>query len=277
MKFRRSERLVDMTHFLMNHPRELVSLTYFSQLYNSAKSSISEDLVIIRDTFEGRGIGTLQTLPGAAGGVRYIPKVKEEQAIKFIDRLCNLIADPNRLLPGGYLYMTDLLGDPQILNEVGKHLASAVSNRNVDAIMTVATKGIPIAQAVAHHLNVPFIIVRRDSKVTEGPTVSINYVSGSSKRIQTMLLSKRSLKEGAKVLIVDDFMKAGGTINGMINLLDEFNASVAGIAVLVESEYEEERLVDDYISLVKLSDVDVRGKQISVNKGNYFSGKTDFL
>ena len=156
-------------------------------------------------------------------------------------------------------------------------LASAVSNRNVDAIMTVATKGIPIAQAVAHHLNVPFIIVRRDSKVTEGPTVSINYVSGSSKRIQTMLLSKRSLKEGAKVLIVDDFMKAGGTINGMINLLDEFNASVAGIAVLVESEYEEERLVDDYISLVKLSDVDVRGKQISVNKGNYFSGKTDFL
>ena len=277
MKFRRSERLVDMTHFLMNHPRELVSLTYFSQLYNSAKSSISEDLVIIRDTFEGRGIGTLQTLPGAAGGVKYIPKVKEEQAIKFIDRLCDLIADPNRLLPGGYLYMTDLLGDPQILNEVGKHLASAVSNRNVDAIMTVATKGIPIAQAVAHHLNVPFIIVRRDSKVTEGPTVSINYVSGSSKRIQTMLLSKRSLKEGAKVLIVDDFMKAGGTINGMINLLDEFNASVAGIAVLVESEYEEERLVDDYISLVKLSDVDVRGKQISVNKGNYFSGKTDFL
>ena len=53
--------------------------------------------------------------------------------------------------------MTDLLGDPQILNEVGKHLASAVSNRNVDAIMTVATKGIPIAQAVAHHLNVPFL------------------------------------------------------------------------------------------------------------------------
>ncbi len=32
MKFRRDERLVDMTHFLMNHPRGLVSLTYFSQL-----------------------------------------------------------------------------------------------------------------------------------------------------------------------------------------------------------------------------------------------------
>ena len=56
--------------------------------------------------------------------------------------------------------------------------------------MTVATKGIPIAYAVASHLNVPVVIVRRDNKVTEGSTVSINYVSGSSKRIQTMVLIK---------------------------------------------------------------------------------------
>jgi len=188
-----------------------------------------------------------------------------------------LIADPERLLPGGYLFMTDLLGDSQILNEVGKHLAAAVSNRKIDVIMTVATKGIPIAQAVAHHLNVPFVVVRRDSIVTEGSTVSINYVSGSSKRLQMMSLSKRSLKEGAQVLIVDDFMKAGGTINGMVNLLAEFNASVAGIAVLVESEHQEERLVDDYISLVKLTDVDVKEKRINVVTGNYFSGKTEFI
>ncbi|MBS4179736.1 pur operon repressor [Lederbergia citrea] len=277
MKFRRSERLVDMTHFLMNHPRELVSLTYFSQTYNSAKSSISEDLVIIKDTFENQGIGTLQTLSGAAGGVKYIPKVKKEQAEEFIGRLCKLIADPERLLPGGYLYMTDLLGDSQILNEVGKHLASAVADRDIDVIMTVATKGIPIAQTVAHHLNVPFIIVRRDNKVTEGSTVSINYVSGSSKRLQMMSLSKRSLKEGAKVLIVDDFMKAGGTVNGMVNLLAEFNATVAGIAVLVESEFPEERLVNDYISLVELSDVDLKEKRINVSAGNYFTGRTEFL
>lgn len=277
MKFRRSERLVDMTNYLMNHPRKLVSLTYFSQRYLSAKSSISEDLVIIKETFGNQGIGTLQTIPGAAGGVKYIPKVKKEQAEIFADQLCAFIADSERLLPGGYLYMTDLLGDPQVLNEVGKHLASAFSDRDIDVIMTVATKGIPIAQSIAHHLNVPFVVVRRDSLVTEGSTVSINYVSGSSKRLQTMSLSKRSLKEGAKVLIVDDFMKAGGTVNGMVNLLSEFNASVAGIAVLVESEYQEERLVEDYVSLIKLSDVDAKGKKINVVKGNFFSGKTEFL
>ena len=107
--------------------------------------------------------------------------------------------------------------------------------------------------------------------MTEGPTISINYVSGSSKRIQTMVLSKRSLPKEANVLIVDDFMKAGGTVNGMVNLLEEFEAKVAGIAVLVEAEHAEERLVDEYVSLMKLSDVNVKEKMIKVNKGNFFA------
>lgn len=271
MKFRRSERLIDMTTYLLEHPRQLVPLTYFAEKYGSAKSSISEDLGIIKETFEQRGIGVLQTVPGAAGGVKFHVHVSEEKARKVINELCSVMASPDRLLPGGYLYMNDILGNPSIVQEVGRLLASAFADKDIEVVMTVATKGIPIAYAVASHLNVPVVIVRRDSKVTEGSTVSINYVSGSSKRIQTMVLSKRSLAVGSKVLIVDDFMKAGGTVNGMINLLEEFNAELAGIAVLVESENIEERLVDEYLSLVRLSDVDVKERKITVSEGNYFA------
>lgn len=271
MKFRRSERLIDMAYYLADHPRELVSLTFFSDRYGAAKSSISEDLAIIKETFEHRGIGSLQTVPGAAGGVKYFVKVSESEANIFIKELGELIASPERLLPGGYLYMTDILGNPSIVQKAGRLFASAYANADIDVVMTVATKGIPLAYAVASQMNVPVVMVRRDSKVTEGPTVSINYVSGSTKRIQTMVLSKRSLAEGSKVLIVDDFMKAGGTVNGMKSLLEEFKAHLAGIAVLVESENIEERLVDEYLSLVKLSHVDVKGKTISVTDGNYFT------
>ncbi|MED4404171.1 pur operon repressor [Metabacillus fastidiosus] len=270
MKFRRSGRLVDMTNYLLHHPHELVPLTYFSEKYLSAKSSISEDLAIIKDTFEQHGIGTLLTVPGAAGGVKFIPQVSNEEAKLFIEELVDLIAKSDRLLPGGYLYLTDILGSPSIVNRIGRLFATVFKDRKIDVVMTVATKGIPLAYAVASQLDVPVVIVRKDSKVTEGPTVSINYVSGSSKRIQTMLLAKRSLNEGSNVLIIDDFMKAGGTINGMIGLLEEFRANVAGIGVLVESEGVEERLVDEYISLVKLTDVDVREKEIHVKEGTYF-------
>src|SRR4051794_10250260 len=271
MKFRRSERLIDMTNYLLDHPRQLVPLTFFADRYDSAKSSISEDLAIVKETFEQRGIGTLQTVPGAAGGVKFFVKVSREKAEPFVNELCELIANPERLLPGGYLYLTDILGDPQIVQKAGRIIASAYANKKIDVVMTVATKGIPLAYAVASQLNVPVVIVRRDSKVTEGPTVSINYVSGSTKRIQTMVLSKKSMKQDSRVLIVDDFMKAGGTVMGMISMLEEFNSQLAGIAVLVEDEKIQERLVDEYLSLVQLSDVDVKEKKISVQAGNYFN------
>lgn len=271
MKSRRSERLIDMTDFLLKHPRQLVPLTVFAERFSSAKSSISEDLAIIKEVFEVRGIGTLKTVPGAAGGVKFQVQVDVEESRLFIKGLCEQMTDPNRLLPGGYLYMTDILGDPTVVQKVGRMIASTYINTPVDVVMTVATKGIPLAYAVANYLNVPVVIVRRDSMVTEGPTVSINYVSGSTKRIQTMVLSKRSLAEGSKVLIIDDFMKAGGTVNGMISMLEEFRAHVAGIAVLVEAERADERLVDDYLSLIKLSDVDLKQRQISMSEGNFFS------
>lgn len=271
MKLRRSGRLVDMTHYLLQNPQTLVPLSYFADRYQSAKSSISEDLGIIKQTFEQQGIGSLLTVPGAAGGVKYIPFTGLEEATQFIDELSDLIAKPDRLLPGGYLYMTDILGNPKLLNKIGKMFATAFKDTKVDIIMTMATKGIPLAHAVASYLDVPVVIVRRDSRVTEGSTVSINYVSGSSKRIQTMLLAKRSLDTGSNVLIIDDFMKAGGTVNGMVNLLAEFQANVAGIGVLVESENVEERLVEDYISLVKLENVNERDRQIEVNPGNFLT------
>lgn len=271
MKWKRSERLVDMTHYLLEHPHKLIPLTYFSDLYQSAKSSISEDLGIVKETFEQKGIGLLATVPGAAGGVKYIPKLQEPEIRAIMQELISELSHSDRLLPGGYLYMTDVLGNPDIMNRVGKVFASAFANQKIDVIMTVATKGIPIAHAIARHLNVPVVIVRRDSKVTEGSTVSINYVSGSSRRIQTMVLSKRSMKSGQRVLITDDFMKVGGTMNGMKNLLEEFECTLAGVAVLVEAEHKDEQLVEKYLSLVKLREVSEKERKIELHEGNYFS------
>jgi purine operon repressor len=84
-----------------------------------------------------------------------------------------------------------------------------------------------------------------------------------------MTLAKKSLKEGSNVLIVDDFMKAGGTIQGMVSMLEEFKANVIGIGVLIEAIDIEERLVENYVSLIRLSEVNVRDKIIGLEKGNY--------
>ncbi|OXS54706.1 pur operon repressor [Cohnella sp. CIP 111063] len=273
-KLKRSARLVEMTQYLLARPHTLISLTAFAERYQSAKSSISEDLAIIKEVFEDEGIGELNTLAGAAGGVRFVPKCRKDQALERIGSICRELEQPDRLLPGGYLYMTDLLGQPAMMQEVGRMFATAFADRNIDVIMTVETKGIPLAHATAQYLNLPVVIVRRDHKVTEGSAVSINYVSGSTKRIQTMSLARRALKEESRVLIIDDFMKAGGTIQGMVDLLFEFRAVVAGVGVFVESGEvdSEERLLHDYVSLASLSEVDLKTRQIKVQPGNFFLG-----
>lgn len=269
MKVRRSDRLVDMTNYLMENPHTLVPLTFFSKRYESAKSSISEDLTIIKRSFFQRGIGVIETIPGASGGVRFIPKTSHKEAKEFIQEMCHLLSDSTRLLPGGYVYLSDLLGNPKILRKVGKLIATQYNDEKIDAVMTIATKGIPIAQAVASYLNVPFVIVRRDSKVTEGSTVSINYASGSSQRIEKMELSRRSLDRGSRVAIVDDFMKGGGTVNGMKSLIEEFEAEVAGITVFAESQFHGHKMVKDYRSLLLVEDVDVLDRTIQVRPGNF--------
>jgi len=270
-KLKRSARLVDMTHYLLFRPHTLIPLTTFAEQYQAAKSSISEDLAIIKEVFESEGLGELMTVAGAAGGVKYIPKLSKSLSLQIINNICSMLGQPERILPGGYLYMTDLLGKPDIMQDVGRMFASAFSDRDIDVIMTVETKGIPIAHATAAYLNIPVVIVRRDNKVTEGSAVSINYVSGSSKRIQTMSLARRALQEHSKVLIIDDFMKAGGTILGMMDLLREFRATVMGVGVFVESAVNgEERLVNDCVSLAKIKHVDAKSRTIEVVPGNYY-------
>ncbi|GAP04115.1 pur operon repressor [Fructobacillus tropaeoli] len=269
MKTRRADRLVDMSHYLLDHPRQLISLNFFADRYEAAKSSISEDLSIIRRTYKARGTGEVKTYPGAAGGVYYTPLMAAGEAKDFVDGICQIVNDESRVLPGGYVYLSDLLGQPNVLRQTGRLITTQYVGEEIDAVMTAATKGIPLAQAVADQLNVPFVIVRDDAKVTEGSMISVNYLTGSSKRVEKMALSKRSLKAGARVLIVDDFMKAGGTIQGMQTLVREFGGTVVGTAVFAEGR-SNVRLLEDYTSLLHVETNLDSGQSINVQPGNYF-------
>ena len=78
-KWRRSARLVDMTRLLIQEPHKLIPLGTFAERYGTAKSSISEDLDIIHEVLEAQGAGALETVSGAAGGVRFIPRMSRAQ------------------------------------------------------------------------------------------------------------------------------------------------------------------------------------------------------
>lgn len=269
-KMRRSERIVRLTQILLEQPHRVLSLTEMADKLSSAKSSLSEDLAIIREVMEAEGIGTLETQAGAAGGVRYVPELRTDLGAAFIERVSAALGSGDRILPGGFLYMSDVLGQPETLDTAGKLFASRFKDAGADFVVTVETKGIPLAVATARFLNVPMVVVRRDHKVTEGSAVSINYVSGS-RRIQTMSLSRRSLPERTKVLIIDDFMKAGGTSKALVELMNEFQVDVVGIGVFMSTEDPAPKMIEDYVSLTTLREVNETTRQVEVGPGTYFS------
>jgi purine operon repressor len=269
-KFTRNKRVVAITKILLENPNKILGLNTFSELLNAAKSTISEDIVVVREVLVRLEMGKIETIAGVAGGIKYIPQSGEEKKKAFALELCKQLSDDGRVIPGNIIYMTDLMYNPTIISKAGVMLSSCFKGKDIDYVITVETKGIPLAYEVARNLGVQLVIARRDSQATEGPTVTINYVSGSNGRLQQMALSKKSMKLSSKCIFIDDFMNGGGTAVGIKALLKEFDSELVGIGVLIDNKQIEKKLVDEYVSIVELKAVD-KSAIIGIQPSKIFS------
>lgn len=251
MKFKRTERIGAIVKILSDNPNKIFTLSYFTNQFNAAKSTISEDLIVVKNVFEKLELGKVITISGAAGGVKYIPKTSKAENEEFLMELCEKVSDKTRILSGGFLYLIDLIYDPSIAAKIGKIFASNIDYAEADYVVTMETKGIPMALMTAKAMNLPLVIIRKDIKVSEGPTLSMTYVNGNSK-VESMSLPRKALKSNSKVILIDDFMRGGGTIKGMMDLMTEFGAEVIGTGVFISTMEPEEKMVKDYISLIQL-------------------------
>ena len=266
-RIKRNERLAALTNLLTASPNQLFTLSHFCELFGAAKSTLSEDIDILCDVYKQFGLGRLDTVTGAAGGVRYRPYMEHGQAVSSLKNLCEELQTPRRLLPGGFLYLSDILSMPDIVRQMGIIIAGQFYDDAPDFVLTMETKGIPVALMTAQSMGVPLVIARRSSKVYEGSAVNINYVSGSSGHIETMSLSRRAVKEGQRCLIVDDFLKAGGTAKGMIDLMSEFNVEVVGTAFVMATAHNDHRVIHGEKALMVM-DEPTNGK-LNIHPANW--------
>ncbi len=263
-KIKRNERASVMMQMLCERPMHFFSLNVFCELFDAAKSTISEDLTLIKKILNEFKLGDLETVIGASGGVRYLPKMDREAMHAFSEGLAEKIGSPKRILPGGFLYFSDLLCEPETAEKIGRLFANLFLSRQPDFVITVETKGITVAMMTARALNCPLLIARRDHRVTEGSVVTINYFSASDKRIQTMSLARRSLSAGQKGIMIDDFMKGGGTVKGVKDLTAEFGAELAGVGVVMATDTPSKKMVEDYSAILTLKEVNPEKMEVSI-------------
>lgn len=261
---KRIERVGAIIKILSGRPNKIFSLKEFCKLFNAAKSTVSEDVSVARNLLTSLELGSIESTAGAKGGIRFAPCVSQDAKDRFLKELIAKLSEGNRILGGGFLYTSDLMFDSHIIGQAAEIFAEKFQTLEADYVVTIETKGIPVALMTAHMLNLPLVVVRRESRVSEGSTVSINYFSGSSDRIQKLSLAKRAVEPGKKAVIIDDFMRAGGSIKGIIDVLTEFEVMVVGTGIVIASLEPAKKVIDNYYPLLYLGEVDEHHKTIEI-------------
>ena len=262
---KKTQRICIITHILTENPNRDFSLGTFAEQFGCAKSSISDDIKLVREAIDAAGLGYLETTSGAKGGVRYVPYISRRAAANALEELRKAFEDPSRMLGSGFVYTSDIMFNPKVIRGAAMVFAKKFASAEADLVVTVETKGIGVALFTAQMLNIPLAVIRHESKVSEGSSININYFSGSADRLQQMSISKKGIPQGSRVLIIDDFMRGGGSILGILSMLKEFDAQPVGTGVVIVAGGRENKKIPDYVPLLILNDQTDGRQTVEIN------------
>jgi adenine phosphoribosyltransferase len=127
--------------------------------------------------------------------------------------------------------ITPLLASRDAFREAIRQLAAPFRNRGIDAIVAAEARGFIFAAPLALELNAGFVPVRKPGKLpfdTHAFHYELEYGS------DTLEMHVDGVSEGQKVLVVDDLLATGGTVQACCNLLDRVGAKVEACAFLIE-------------------------------------------
>ncbi len=129
--------------------------------------------------------------------------------------------------------------DVELLDEMGKEFAHLFKDCGATKVVTIESSGIAIAVFVAKHLGLPALFAKKAKHKNVGDDVySANSYSFTHGREYTMVVSKKYLNEGDKILIIDDFMAGGNACNALIDIIDQAHAEVVGIGIAIEKGFQ---------------------------------------
>ena len=127
--------------------------------------------------------------------------------------------------------IASLLDNPDIFSKAIDEMALKVKKMNATAIAGIDSRGFIFASAIAYKLKLKLIIIRKQGKLP-GKTFksSYNLEYGSN----TLEIQKDFINSKDKVVVIDDILATGGTINAAFKLIKKTNANLVGALVLLE-------------------------------------------
>ncbi len=147
-----------------------------------------------------------------------------------------------QILPGEVLKVGGFLNqqiDTGLVKEMGEEIAGLYACNNVTKVLTIESSGIAIAYAAGVALGVPVVFAKKHSTTNlSGKVLSSKVFSYTHQQTYDIVVSADYITRDDTVLIVDDFLAKGNALNGLIEIVGQAGAKLAGCAIAIEKGFQ---------------------------------------
>ena len=129
--------------------------------------------------------------------------------------------------------------DVELLDKMGLEVKKLFSDSCVTKVLTIEASGIGVGCMVAKHFNCPLLFAKKSKTLNiKGDVYTSKVESFTHKCTYDIIVSKDFLNENDTVLIVDDFLAKGNALIGLIDIVNQSGAKLAGCSIAIEKGYQ---------------------------------------
>ena len=129
--------------------------------------------------------------------------------------------------------------DVELLDKMGLEVKKLFSDSCVTKVLTIEASGIGVGCMVAKHFNCPLLFAKKSKTLNiKGDVYTSKVESFTHQCTYDIIVSKDFLNENDTVLIVDDFLAKGNALIGLIDIVNQSGANLAGCSIAIEKGYQ---------------------------------------
>jgi len=136
--------------------------------------------------------------------------------------------------PGLKIAILNILGDTEFVEACAKALSEKLKDLDYDVLVTAEAKSIPLAHALSVETKKPYVVLRKTYKPYMGTALQAETLSITTGQPQILILDEKDVEmmKGKKVVILDDVISTGSTLQGMRMILSKAGSSVVAEAAI---------------------------------------------
>jgi adenine phosphoribosyltransferase len=200
---------------------DLLKVASESHTYQQLSDLLDLSPPILSRYMRGHVLPSYKRAQGLYDKLMVITDIKEElkKRISFDDE--------------GYFDNTPLVSEITWLKIMSNYALEKFAGRRVTKVLTAAVDGIPVSTLVSNLLDVDLVVAKDQKEVGISDFIEETYIPKGSAIRKSLYVPRRAIRKRDSVLIIDDVVRTGETVQGLVDLVSNQRADIAGIYVLV--------------------------------------------